>query len=553
MPSLVFVGLVAYSPLVNYVFWSPKAALVPLVVALGLPLVVRDAVAGDITARMGLSFGVIGLLSAALSSNRTVAFFGLYGWGTGALFVLAIPAAWALGRSATSSQLRPRIEIAALMGVAVNAAVVLLQASFDLEWARLGLIDGRPTGLMGSPVSLSALLAGGAGLVAARFRGRPIDLLWPITLGAALQLCGSRAALAAGVVVSVVALRKRPRLAGAFFALAGIGLLLSVPLSRIQDVSTGTDRIQGESTAGAAARLRNWEIGVDAFGDRPVLGSGPGTYALATSALRTPELAKAEGPDRIFADAHNLVVEYAVTTGALGLLALAAFGVLLLKDARDRPLLWFGIGLLAVHAVEPQHVTLTPFAFLAIGAASRRQRSPSPPWWARAVAVIPALVLGVLLLVGDYQLHQSDLDFTQDQAATALRILPRWKEPASLQARNVLYEAIVTRSGAKFEESREWRAEAARREPTDPSVWGKLADMDMRMGDPEAAVTNFERGLRANPVSVSIRLGLIEALTALGRNAEAAAVVLEAQALAPNPEQVETLDAYARALAETAS
>lgn len=549
VPAVVLLSLIAFTPVVNYAAWSPKAALVPLILAAGLPLLVLRAARADRVAQAGVVFGLVAIVSAVFAVNHTTAVFGLYGWGTGALFVLALPSAWAIGRQAVDVRSRRRIELAVLVAVGLNLAVVFLQSAFDLDWARLELAEGRATGLMGGPVSLSALLTGAAGLAAARHRGRLVGLIWPVALGAGLQLCGSRVALVGAFLIAVAALRKRRNHAALFALALVLGVLVGGPVAGLRGGETGTSRLQEAATTGSGARLENWSIALRAFADRPVVGTGPGTYAAATTELRTPALARAEGPDRLFADAHNLVVEYAVTTGFVGLLSLLGFGALAVRHVRERPLLWLAAGLLVVHAVQPQHVTLTPLLFLGVGASMAPLERPILlPRLGMALLLAPAAVLAGLLLYGDHLLRQSDLDFTQDQAATAIQILPRWKEPASLQARNVLYEAIVRRSRERFETSREWRREAARREPTDPSVWGKLADMDMRLAEPEKAAAHFRRGLEANPVSVSLRIGLIEALATLGRRDEAVAVLFEARDLNPDPEQRETLDDLARAL-----
>lgn len=536
LPAGVFLALVAFSPVVNYLFWSPKAAFVPLIVAGGLPLLVSLARQGDRAAATGLAFGAISAVSAALSENHTTSVFGLYGWGTGLIFVIALPAAWAIGRHSTERATRRRLELAVLTAAGLNVAIAIAQSLFNLGWAKLPLADDRATGLLGSPVSLSALLAGAVGLAASRFHGTWRGAMWALALGVGLQLCGSRLALVGAFVVTLAALRRRPRLAVVFAVALAVGIAIGGPVSSVRGGISGTQRLQADTATGGGARLENWRTGAEAFADRPVLGSGPGTYGAATGHLRTPELARAEGPDRLFADAHNLVVEYAVTTGALGLTAAGLFAALVLRRVRDTPMAWLAAGLGLVHLAQPQHVTLTPLMFLALGAAasevtvlpSRAVRV------ATAALAVPAVACVALLLYGDHLLHESDLDFTQDQAATALRILPRWSEPASLQARNVLYEAIITRSRAKFEASREWRAEATRRQPTDPSAWGKLADMDIRLAQPELALIHFQRGLQANPVSVSLRLGLAETLLSLNRPAEALVVLEEAGALGPD-------------------
>src|SRR5690349_6288306 len=96
----------------------------------------------------------------------------------------------------------------------------------------------------------------------------------------------------------------------------GVGLLLGWALvSSTSATPSASERLVGPS--GQSARVQNFRTAIDAILDRPVLGWGPGRYQAATSQHRSREL-EAAGPDALFADAHDSILHYGVTTGVVG-------------------------------------------------------------------------------------------------------------------------------------------------------------------------------------------------------------------------------------------
>jgi O-antigen ligase len=551
---LVFLATTAYSPVVNYQSWTPKAALLPLVLAVGAPLLVsaRRGVWAR-TATAGLALVVVAAVSTLFAVNHTVAVFGLYGWGTGLLFVAALPAAWAIG-----NRLDPRgradVRWALVAGVVANVVVGVLELRLDLDFARLTLVEGRPTGLLGGSVPFSQVMAAGAALAAAAFAVRRAwTLAFVVAVAVGVQIGGGRFALAVLVVAAVwVLVRQGVRPGVVFAALAVAGLLLGAAASHGTGSASASARVAGEGSSGVRTRLENWKVAAGAVADRPVLGVGPGGYSIAVGPRRTLELARSEGSERLFADGHNLVVEYATTTGIAGLAAFAAFAGLALWPARG----WAGgaaLALLAMHGVEPQHVMLTPLVFLLAGVGTPpgaamgsviavAGRRVTAGLVARAAIVVVGVAMAAVLLFADFELHQSDLDFTIGQARTGMRLLPRWKEPPALQARNYLYYAIVKDDPALYERSRRWRLEGVRREPTDSQSWTKLADVELRLLQLEPAERHFHAALRANPQSVTARIGLAQVLMAGDRPADAVDVLQEAMLRRPGGRNREIVD-----------
>ena len=117
-------------------------------------------------------------------------------------------------------------------------------------------------------------------------------------------------------------------------------------------------------------RLRNWEAGLKAFAERPLLGWGPDNYFIASARhLSTPR-----GRAKVEDHAHNLFVEEAAGKGTVGLAAwLALWGLTALvalraarrlEDARERALAVFAAAVLAGWFVQAQTAFYTAESWL---------------------------------------------------------------------------------------------------------------------------------------------------------------------------------------------
>jgi tetratricopeptide (TPR) repeat protein len=243
---------------------------------------------------------------------------------------------------------------------------------------------------------------------------------------------------------------------------------------------------------GATARLRAWASAGHAIGDHPLLGSGPGRFRAATSAYRDLALVHAEGADRRFIDAHNLAVEYATTTGLLGVAALAAWLFAACRRARG-PLLALGAA---------GRVDVVPLGRARAGAT--------------ALLVVVALAAAGRLIFGDFELDQARLDFRASAARAAVRALPPWPEPADLASRVALYRSITTHAPDARREALRWSGAATRRDPTDPTAWSDLGEAQLYFGEAAPAERSFRRALRWDPWSVRALNGLANAALARG-------------------------------------
>jgi O-antigen ligase len=532
LAGATFVLLVAATPSLAASDWSLRAALVLVVGAAGVAVLGRLAWSGgEPAARAAVAWIGVAALATLLSPSRVTAVFGRYNWGTGLLFVIALAAWWAVGRASGPST-RNAVELAVVLGAYVNAAVAVVQAVVVTEVYPFAQEAGRSVGLVGNPVHLGALAVVAFVLAGPRLRHRGVAwLLLLAPLATAAQLSGSRAAILLLLPAAVWAAPWRDgawalpkRLAGVAIAAAlVIGLVAGAWVGGLHArgaAEAGTDRLAASvADGGVKARLGTWASATKAVARRPLVGSGPGTFRLATLRDRPLSVARAEGTERAYIDAHNLVVEYAVTTGVLGLAALVAFAGLALRSAAG-PARAAAVLALAVHLVEPQSVIVTPLLFLLLGVAHRGPPAITmrPSRWAAIPLVAMAVAGGALLVVGDYHLRQAQFDLDVADAKAAERVLPHWPRPA--EAVGTAYAFLAQSHGndpTDVEASRRWQREAVRRDPTDPALWNALGDRLLADAMPAAALDAYDHALHENRFSVRALNGAARAEVALGR------------------------------------
>src|SRR4051794_39171642 len=98
--AAAFLLPVVFSTSLSAQAWAPRAALLLVVAAFGLPrLVLLLRSEARPPALAAVAFLGVAALATALSPQPILSLFGLYNWGTGLLFVAALVGAWALGAS----------------------------------------------------------------------------------------------------------------------------------------------------------------------------------------------------------------------------------------------------------------------------------------------------------------------------------------------------------------------------------------------------------------------------------------------------------------------
>ena len=522
-----------------------RLAAIVVLAAVALPLLVTSLVHHrDVAAAAAAGFVVWAGLSTLTSGNVTMSLWGQYDWFTGFVFVVALTGAWTIGRRA-GDRIR-YIENGLLAAAALNALLSILQLLLDLSRFDLQLYAGRSTGLMGNPVYLAILVAGGFWIAATRMaRPRLSAALLCALLAAGVQASGSRAAVAL-LALSIVFVPLPFRLRGLAAAAAVVGLAVASAAGTVHHSQTGSSRIAQNigSQAGYRARGDMWRVSRHAIARAPVLGAGPGRYQAATERDRTLTYVKDEAAAAIYADAHNLVVEYAVTTGVPGVLLLGLWLYLALRRARLRSALGgFAVLVLLFHLVEPQSLQATPLAFLALGAAA------APDWltdedhaygWAHAGAAGAGAIGAGVLVVGFWFLNQARLDFRVSDARTAARLLPGWPQPTDQLARAYLFRGRTARREADLQSAVAVRRHEVRLDPDDPEVYVNLATGLAIVGDDGGVETALHQLLAVDPYSVLALNELASRDLRRGDRSGALSKLRRSLAVKPSQPEVET-------------
>ena len=486
-------------------FWAPKAAVCLVLAGPGLVALARLAVAGSVPARLAGLLVVAAALSTALSDNVVGSLTGRPNWGTGLLFVAAGAGVWALGVTAAEGR-RRQLATALVAAALVNALVAWLQAR-NLVPPSLES-PGRSSGLMGNPVHLGALAAGALWLVGHRLgtgRRLLIGLGAATALAGAAQLSGGRSGVGLTALVVLALVRRLGWRRAAAVAAAVVVGFVGASAWATEGTVSGSARTIADSTRQVDVRTGLWRIGAEAALDRPVLGWGPGRFLEATSPRYTSVVA--EGGTKVYADAHNWVVEYAVTTGAVGLLLLAAWLVTAARISSG-PLAGFAAVAGLFMLAEPQSVSLTPLALLALGASYRNAPALAPAgtgWRAAAVGSAAAgVAAGSLLVAGSYLLHEASLDTSPERYEQGAALLPPWSEVSRLGVRIEAFHGL--HSDEHRREALALARQGTRRDPADPSAWSSLAVIELQWGSQEAAAVAVDRALERNPWSAEALL-----------------------------------------------
>lgn len=499
-PAFVAALAIAFSPALYQPFFAVRAALLLLALGPATGLLVLQA-RRDRTARLALALVCAAAVAMVASPAPMTSLWGESNWGTGFLFLFACISLWAWGRSFTARAIA-RSRIALLVGVAVNVAVAVLQQTGQVPTI-LAVVD-RPFGLTGNAVHLGALCAATIVLFSGDQR-----LRWPaatsIVVGAAgVQLSGGRSALALGVLaVVIVGIRSRSvRTAILTVSLAVAGVLAAGMIPG--DAPSATSRAAaGEASGSFQPRIEAWRAAADAVAERPLTGHGPGRFRAATSPHRTLAAAQIDGDSR-FADAHNLPIEFLVTSGLLGLLAFVLWVGMGALRARG-PWAWFALLTALAQLVEPLSVAITPVTALAFGIAFPVATQPLRRRWplvgGATVMTAAAAVVALMLLIGQMQLQRGSIDFDRQALASAERLLPATWPTAALVTTRV--EGFY---GAQELPARRAAISAGRRavqaDPTDDRSWVRFGALEAVWGSKEAARAAYDEALGRNPWSI---------------------------------------------------
>jgi tetratricopeptide (TPR) repeat protein len=510
-------------------------------------------------------FVAANVISAAAAGDRYLAIFGEQGRYLGLTFVLDMAVLYfavaiAFRGAADIAVLGLAIAVATLGSLGYAAAqyagVDPIRWSADLE--PLGPQFGIPIfGTFGQPDFLghflSVLFAGGLAVAAA---GRPFILRLGGAAFIVLALAAGIAVGTRGTVLGIAAALLALGLAAMSFrsrrltavrlvvpAVAAVAVLASLVLLPLG--ARESDAWQGLGSG----RLRIYASAALAFVDRPVLGYGPDSFAVAYPRHRIdpPPLA-----NDAQTSAHDWALQAAVTTGLVGLVALV---VLLIAFARA---LWIAlprapfVGLVvllalaaywahafvATGAVAVDWVPWTGFGLIAALAAPTAGR-------VAAQRPIPAVVLVpiVVLMVGGALVGNTAYRANED-AGTARRALAEGtidvairsadaavgRDPGRAEYWNWL--GLARERAGSYAAASDAYAEATRRAQHEPTYWSNLALALARQGSAGEAISAARKAVEVDPTGWRANEVLAEVALAVGQDdlalrAAVATIVLE--------------------------
>lgn len=511
-------------------------------------------------------------LSAAFAENRLIALFGERDRMLGLAFLLDMAVLYA----AVAVAFRGRRDWAILGGaVALGAAAAYLYGAVQvagldpLRWAEAwrGATFGN-TDLFGH--FLSVTVAAGASVAVARVSplARTIAAVLLLAALPLAVLTATRGAVlgigAAGIaLIILIGIDRRRRgsslvpavLVGALLVLAAILGLAGTPLG---------DRVgatfRGEGTQ---VRLFIWDSALRAAADRPFLGWGPDGFGVAYDRYRQP------GSQQYFDfpfsvdQAHNWVLQQAVTVGLLGLatllaLAAAAAALLLTRAASRDPLIartlvvvlaaYWAHALVSVGAAGVDWVPWVAFGGAA-ALAGRRDARPTAPPRPRRVAELALLGSGLALaisgtlsyranheaLVARHAIDRSDGITALSFASIAVDLDPRRAEYHALRGGGWQQLGLWREAADDFARAAGLYPSRALYHGLESLASTRLAREggDRAVGAQERALAAAARAVSADPNNGDIREINAEVLFAFGRAPEALAEAVRAIELFP--------------------
>ncbi len=501
--------------------------------------------------------GVAPWMSVAGSPNRNA----------GLLAVLLGVGSFVLGASTGSEPGAQRVILrsAFLAGGIVGVFAVLERAGLDLFG--LGDVDGltRARSTWGSATFAGSHLVLVLPIAVVHLRSR--DLLWrrlaiaaTVAISAGLVLTGTRGAwlgaLAAAVVLFPVWRQTGP--AGGsgdpapaaekpvFWKLTSrqLGYGSLVVLALVAAVMFMVPNLGRSSGVGRIDQLRT---AIPVIAERPILGSGPDTQRVVLPSGIDESFEREHGSEELHDRVHNVVFDTLVTTGFIGLAALAALVVMIARAVAGRlrnhlvptaiaaGLVAYLVGLLFAFG-DP---VLDPVAWLLAGLLVIATRSEAELSESRTPAPRPVLLLGAAVMavaaasgavwaggevLAEYRLDSAmdavalgDLKPAADHLESAASVAPARFDLDQIAAR-IGVQSIVAGDplrgvgGDAADETARWAEQrldrAQRVSGDDPDVLMDRAELLSAWQKPEDAIRIYERVAELYPESFRAQLGL---------------------------------------------
>ncbi|MHB8511324.1 MAG: O-antigen ligase family protein [Actinomycetota bacterium] len=356
--------------------FSPFSDIKLFLVAAGTALLFAGRTQRSPLARAVIGWLLISACAAALGVDWWWSLLGRENAATG-LVMLTLCGFILVAATEVPSNVRVRLPRWFVASAAASGSIAIAYRFAPSLFARVFPNWKFEGGTLGHPVFMSAFMAVGVA-AAAGARTLRWRVLAPalIVMSTALSISTKRVgwvALVAALIVVLVRDKDQRKRSAIIAIVVASTLAMWWMMNTLVPTSTpltGADRFSELGTDSGRARImashamfRGWE-------KRPIFGWGPSnTWGAYLSSASPAEVAAAH---RGMSDAHDIILETAVTTGVVGLAALALLVALTLRLIRRGPpsLGWAAGGaaaLFAMHMLQPLNVALTPMMFLLAG------------------------------------------------------------------------------------------------------------------------------------------------------------------------------------------
>jgi len=288
----------------------------------------------------------------------------------------------------------------------------------------------------------------------------------------------------------------------------------------------GTALETGGTESGTIRKIV-WKGAIDIWLHYPILGTGVETFAFSYYNFRPVEHNMVSEWDFLYNKAHNEFLNYAATTGTLGLASylfiIGTFGVYVLKnlDPLNLALLSGYTAILITNffgfSVVPIEVLFFLFPALAIVSKSpafaeaSAGKNFSKPLFYTTIFVICYLLF----------------------------VISRYWYADTLYAQGLKYN-----TGGNYQSAQTALDQAVKLSPNEAAFWGELSEVDARLGQIDKAVTDSDRAYTLSPRSVVLlrqRIAVFLRLASLNPNyiLEAKEILITAIKLAPTDAKLE--------------
>lgn len=477
--ALLFTTL--HSLPLSYPTWTPRFGLLILLTPVGIYLLIRDALARDRAAQIGVAVSAWVVVAAIATDVPRAALVGFVGTDLSALIVVASISLWAVARN-TSDAGRRLTLIAMLAGLSLSLIVGLAQLAFDTTSGPLTLNGGRPTGLTPNPVYFGGTMVAAT---AACLAIANTSVRWRMS-ASILGGCFAAGAAASGSRVAVIGLIVVAFAAIVWWRGAGLrtcvwligGFVVGVQLQRV--FGRGADAVaRVGSKAGLDGRREVWEYSLSAISDRPVFGWGFGRFQSAVQGRYTPDFVSDYARIDLgvaWFDAHNVVLALAVAIGMPGLALVVAWAIFAV-----RPVTvvggFFLAGLAATWLLQPVSLATLPLAMLVLGTTTPRVDLASGHEGAHARDRLgPVLVAVGSLACGFVVLADVNLKVATDNLQPeAVERAASWYPGDPVVADLVAQVWSIANDDIGHPQAIEWERRAAERDPERPYYPSRVA------------------------------------------------------------------------------